>query len=455
MPDAQEQLNNLNQMPPHTMSAEQSYADQPSNFALSLGHWIDQHRDITSKNPVGYTAYQIARSAIACVPYGFSMAGTWLGFQNLHEAGAKMAGVDVAKIVDKSALITDAKKGFKGKFGYRMAQFTGPNPVRVATMIATSFSLYRGTSKLGKWTNDYLFDKDDTEQQTVEKIKDYPSVLWGKIGEVAPAEFNSTPVSAIVLGFLVAAFSPPAHLGKAFTENVAMKGQGFAKRHEHFWKEMIRNPNAKFFEQTAINTIAYSLFFELGDRRFKDKQISRDLWAGKSHSIGSGSKSNPSLVTEDMDNDENIEAIKNESHANDKLSILTSEPSAVRFALRRVLPTAVGITAYTAYKMRGAPLMVGKFTEGFKTAKDIPIQAWREGAATSLFFVVPWVTDKYAPVFDKFVNGLEDMVSGKKPKDAQEFAPQEQKHIDHKLQDLQQRLDKKEMEKDGVAAASR
>ena len=115
--------------------------DTPGAFARNVGGWIDNHKKVTSNNPVGYTTYQYVRSAVASVPYGFSMAGTWLGFQKLHELGAGMAGVDKARIASGEALVTDAVKGFKGTFGYRMSQFTAHPATRTAAMVGTSFSL--------------------------------------------------------------------------------------------------------------------------------------------------------------------------------------------------------------------------------------------------------------------------------------------------------------------------
>lgn len=407
----------------------------------AIGHWIHEHKDFTDKNPIGYTGYQYLRSALASVPYGLSMAGTYLGFEHLAKYGEKLAGNSMDKL-------SVPPGGAKANFGYRLAQFTRSPAVLASAMIGTSFSLYRGTSKIAKWVNESLFNPEDTEAQTVEKVHNLPKAIWGKIGEVAPAEINSTPVSAIVLGFLVSSFKAPKALDVAISANKAMKGQGFAKRFDHFWKEIVRNPETRFVEQSAINTIAYSLFFELGDRRFKDKQVSRGLWSGNPHSIGSGNKSNPSLVENPLaakdlvpDPDQEIAV---HSRVNDKLAFLTSEPSVPRFFLRRVLPTAVGITAYTAFKFRGAPLVLGKFSEGLKTVKDIPTHAWREGAATSLFFMIPLVTDKYAKWYDNFVNGLEEMVSGKRTPQAPEVDEKHMEKMKHNFQELREKIDEKE-----------
>lgn len=409
-------------------------------LSQSLGSWIHEHKGITDSNPVGYTVYQFLRSAAAAAPYGVSMAATWLAFEKMGKYGGHLAET--------------ALKGSTSEiFGTRLKQFCTTPAVRSSAMIGTSFSLYRGTSKIGKWVNESLFNEHDTEAQTVQKLEQLPSALWGKICEVMPAEIHSTPVAAIVLGFMVNAFHAPPALGKALQ---SCKGKGF----DHFWKEVIVNPETKFVEHAAINTIGYSLFFELGDRRFKDKQISRGMWSGEAHSIGSKSRSSPSLTSKDdmlspaapdakQGDDERVGS----EHNNDTLSLLTSEPSTMRFALRRVVPTAIGISAYTAFKMRGAPLILGKFTAADKGSRalekvsDIPFHAWREGAATSLFFMIPFVTDKYVKWYDNLVNGLEEMVSGRKAPESPAVAPESRDVIQHKHRELKDQLDQKEQGK--------
>lgn len=424
---------------PKAMLPQKEAQNPPaSGLSQALGSWIHEHKGITDSNPVGYTAYQFLRSAVAAAPYGVSMAATWLAFEKMGQYGAKLAE-------------TETKGSTSEIFGRRLAQFVRTPAVRSSAMIGTSFSLYRGTSKIGKWVNDSLFNEKDTEAQTVSKLEQLPSALWGKICEVMPAEIHSTPVAAIVLGFMVNAFHAPPALGKALE---SCKGKGF----DHFWKEVIVNPETKFVEHAAINTIGYSLFFELGDRRFKDKQISRGMWSGDAHSIGSKSRSSPSLITKE----ESLAAVdtkpkdpdrEESEHNNDTLSVLTSEPSTVRFALRRVVPTAVGISAYTAFKMRGAPLVVGKFIaadrgkRALQSVSDIPLHSWREGAATSLFFMIPFVTDKYVKWYDNFVNGLEEMVSGRKAEQASQIVPENPDLVQQKHRELKDQLDQKEQSK--------
>jgi len=423
----------------------------PGATATAIGHWIHNHKTITDTNPVGYTVYQVIRSALACIPYGVSMATTWFGFEKAARFGTKLS---------ETASSPVAKE-----FGYRLAQFTSSRPVRTSAMVATSFSLYRGTSKIGKWVNESLFNPKDTEEQTIKEVQQLPGAVWGKIKEVMPAELASTPVAAVVLGFVTSVFDPTKvpkeFIGSKAGMQAAMKeGKGL----EYFGKVVFSRPS-RFVEQAAINSIGYSLFFELGDRRFKDKQISRGLWGGDSHSIGSQSKSSPSLLS-DPPIDGNLKkgdtfsydfadpeerhtkAPVASPHDSDKLSLLTSEPSSVRFLFRRVVPTAIAITGYTAFKFRGAPMFLGPMAEGLETVKDLPRASWREGAATTLFFMIPFVTDKYVKWYDNLVNGLEERISGKKIEDKgihEKVLPPEDGHrVKKNYEDLRRALDEKE-----------
>lgn len=378
-------------------------------FARSVGSWIYHHKKFTDTNPFGYTAYQFTRSAFASIPYGVSMAATWLGFQKATEFG---------KGLEESKTAGAAIK----QFGMRLRQFTEPGPVRLSAMVATSFTLYRATSKIGKWVNESLTDPDNTEAQTINKVHELPKAIWGKIGEVMPAEMSSTPISAIVLGFVLSNYKPAAIVGtRAGMKAALAEGKGL-----EYFNKVVWGPGTKFVEHSAIGAIGYSLFFELGDRRFKDKQLARGMWGGEPHSIGSHNKSSPSLREEPFNNVTEAEERVNKKretdpHVNDTLHVLTSEPSVPRFLFRRVLPTAIGITGYTAFKFRGAPMFLGHLAKDdanvnttLKGLSDIPLHSWREGAATSLFFMIPWVTDKYVKYYDNFVNNLEEMVSGRK-----------------------------------------
>lgn len=407
----------LTRDPPAAMPADQAPQRLSPEQIGATARWIHAHKGSTNHNLFGYTLYQYLRSAVAAVPYGVSMAATWYGFQKAEDFFAHLPSAAKAGSV-----------AFHGK------QFFASPLVRTGSMIATSFTLYRATSKIAKWLNEYLFNEQDSLEITQQKLDHLPEMLRAKAQEVYMPEMHSTFVSAFVLSALV------AYGGRAGTSDHLTKSLAQTKQllHEHgrfstqgwghFWKEAIANPEAKFVEQATANALGYSLFFELGDRRFKDKQISRGLWAGRSSSLGSDSRSSPSLLQLDATNNNTahpnilspvIGELPEGSRMNDSLAILTSEPSFLRFFMRRFIPTLAGIGAYTAIKMRGGKLFFGDFVNTEAARKEMDTfsgfmrNAWAEGAATSLFFVVPWVSDKYASVFDKVTDNLEAFVSGR------------------------------------------
>ena len=156
-------------------------AAPPSERAKSVGHWIHTHKNLPQSGWAGFTAYQVVRSAIASVPYGISMALTLAGLVKAEQFGKTMAE-------DKSA------GAFKKSFGTRLNQFATSPAVKVSALVATSFTLYRGTSKVVKWVTEYLFNPKDSEETTIAKVQDLPHETWRKIKEVAPAEVSSTPV---------------------------------------------------------------------------------------------------------------------------------------------------------------------------------------------------------------------------------------------------------------------
>lgn len=378
--------------------------DPPGPIAKSVAHWIHQHPQ-AHKHGAGFVAYQFIRSAIASVPYGLSMAATLAGFTLMERKGG--------------ALAKDATSAFGKSFGRNMEAFAKFGPAKWSALIGTSFTFYRGTSKLGKWMTEYLFNPKDSEQRTAEKVDDLFPEAVRKIKEIAPAEVSSTPVAAVVLGFITQAFQKPS----ADTLKTTINGveRSFDWTRANFktveglgnkWQVMksaIVHPNAKFVTQAAINSFGYALFFEMGDRLFKDTQIRRGVWPGEHNSI-KALKAAPDefeQAVKDNNNPENqrkyadsaLEPVKEKSH----YSFFTSEPGVGRFVFRRLLPSAVGITAYTAVKMRWASMFGNNFAyESGKLAPQFMSKAWGEGAATSLFFLIPLVSEPWEKMYDNF-----------------------------------------------------
>jgi len=184
-------------MPVSNVSAKPSASastPQAGALAQSVGGWVHRHKNLPQGSVLGFGAYQYVRSAIASIPYGVSMALTLLGLTKMGMVGDAMAAKPSAGTVTKTV-------------GQRMSQLANFTPIRTAAMVATSFTLYRGTSKLVKWLTEYLFNPKDSEARTIEKVRDLPHETVRKIKEIAPAEVSSTPVAALVLGFVTAGFN--------------------------------------------------------------------------------------------------------------------------------------------------------------------------------------------------------------------------------------------------------
>lgn len=375
----------------------------PGGLAKSVAHWVHRHPE-AHKHGAGVLMYQVVRSAIASIPYGFSMAGTLAAFTGMERFGAQLS---------KNASSSVAKS-----FGRNLKGFATFGPAKAAALVATSFTLYRGTSKLSKWMTEYLFNPKDSEQRTAEKVSDIVPEGVRKVKEIFPAEAASTPVAAIILGFIVSAFQKPsAEALKVEINGVkrsidwtrdsfkTIEGLGNKLR---VMKSAIIHPNAKFIPQAVINTFGYSLFFEMGDRLFKDAQIRRGVWPGEHNSI-KALKAGPDEFNQEMKardtekqkkyTDSALEPVKEKSH----YSFFTSEPGVGRFLFRRVLPTAIGITAYTAAKMRWASMLGNdfKYAEG-KMAPQFFEKARNEGLATVLFFLIPIVSEPWEKMYDSF-----------------------------------------------------
>jgi hypothetical protein len=426
--------------------------DPPGATAKAVAHWIHQHPE-AHKHGAGKLVYQFSRSLVASAPYGVSMAATLAVFEGMSRWG--------------TALAEGAGNAVVRGFGRNLKGFAGFGPAKWGALIASSFTFYRGTSKLGKWMTEYLFNPNDTEKRTAEKVDDLPQEAWRKIKEIAPAESSSTPVAAVVLGFIVSAFQKPYNFVKeSFTGGQLVKEQQIlvdvgkdAAKHtinadwtrSNFlatqgWKNRlilmgkVLTPKTKFIQQAAINTFGYSLFFELGDRLFKDTQIRRGVWPGEHNSIKAlkaapedyeqGIKAQQDATTTPKYEDSAVEAAPENKH----YAFFTNEPSVGRFMFRRVLPTALGITAYTGMKMRWGTMLGNDF--GYKAGESIlrkiPKLALTEGLATSLFFLVPIFSEPWEKMYDTFwakkekIAQLRDDMKAHPDKYAQGATPRQQ-----------------------------
>lgn len=355
-------------------------APAPSSMALKLGHWVHEHQRLPESG-LGWAGYHYLRSAAAAVPYGVSMATTWWGMGKL-EAAAKAGSV--------------------------LKEFAASPAVRASAMIATSFTLYRTTSKTGKWVRDYLFDPKDSEAQTVEKIRTLPSALAGKWGELFGPEVVSVPVAALALGFITSSFSHPAFSALKSTglandfAKAKQTGNALSRLAEVGWSK-----HYGFASQWLTNTIGYSVFFEAADR------------------IADGYRGAQAEH-------------KSEPHP-------ASNASLSRFLFRRVIPTAAGIGLYTGFKMRNAYQILGDFPRGLKAATDIPKYSWREGAATSLFCFIPMTAEPWEKLYDTLIGAAKSHAQGTPTPHSTSLPPE----AAHRLDDLLAQVNAKEQGKAG------
>ncbi len=434
--------------PPHAPVVHDP-SDEPGRIAKSVAHWIHKHPE-AHKRGVGNVVYQYLRSAAASIPYGLSMAGVLAGLTGMQRFGAKLAEKEGASALTKG-------------IGRNLNGFASFQPARMSLLIGASFTLYRGTSKLGKWMTEYLFNPRDSERRTAEKVDDLPQEAWRKIKEIAPAESSSTPVSAIVLGFIVAAFNKPAEIaGSAldWSRKNFLETKGFGNKLALMGK--VLTPKTKFVQHAAINTFGYSLFFELGDRLFKDTQIRRGVWPGEHNSIKAlkaapeeyeqGINQQTDAANAPKYEDSAAEAVPEKQH----YRFFTAEPSVGRFLFRRVLPTAAGITLYTGVKMRWGAMLGNNFDYGKEaiTLKAFGKKAWGEGLATSLFFLIPIVSEPWEKAYDNFfakkekVAQLKDQMQEHPEMAMRPVNAHQQKNLD----ELLARVNQKEAANDGRVA---
>ena len=378
---------------------------QASGFAEKFGGWVHKNQWFT-KEPVTYLGYQFTRAAAASVPYGLAMAGVHHGMGMLGQWGIKH-GFDVEKLAlgfaDMDQNTALFKGGNKAKVARSMAR-VAHSPFNAALQIAAAFTLYRFTGGIVKTIRDKVTNPANTEEQTVDEVRNIGKTIKDTAALNWPAESGSTPWAALTLGFMSANF-------KQSTPYERIKGRD-GKPIESFGKAVKRvwSPQAKLLQNAAIWTLSYSAFFEIAERLFKDQQIKRGKWDGHHNSV---KKSADTLTAPHayeaqptQDEPQPEQPKKNAWHSG-----ITEDPSLGRLIFRRVLPVAVGISAYAAMKRVGylaaggqmKPIDAKLFAEGTKGqhTKRFFTNAWREGAATSMFFTLWAATDAMGDWFDK------------------------------------------------------
>lgn len=446
------------------------------------GNWFARNRWFT-KEPITYTGYQFFRSTMATIPYGFAMAlghhvfglaSVWGQKAGLTEKGidtftnavaARKGGLPAVEAAANAAhdIGEIYKSGAKAAIGRSVVRVAN-SPLNPAIQIAMGFTLFRFTGGIVKNLRDRVMNDKNTPEKTNEETRNWWQTIKQTVRINWPAESTGTPIAALVLGFMGAAYAPnPESI--PVRDAVKHPGiKGFGKQVKELWF----NPKAKLLQNGAVWTMSYSLFFLLAECLFKDVQVRRGLWKGHPNSLKNGpddvvggpgaieyktpekdiaiSGDTPSTTITKPSATISLsaeEGYRQVSHDDEKAKdsehplrypFFTAEPSIGRFLIRRVLPVSVGITAYAALKRAGYlattpigkegsllreitssngmmnQLTVKRFDE-MKTvgdhAKLYAQNAWREGKATAMFGALWMATDAWGTWYDKFVHKLQ------------------------------------------------
>ena len=422
---------------------------QASGFAEKFGGWVHRNQWFT-KEPITYLGYQFSRAAASSVPYGFGMAGVHHAMGMLGQWGQNTGyteqGIKAINSKDigfaKANTNTDFYKvGRKAQFGRHAARLAG-SPLNAVFQIAVAFTMFRFTGGIVKTLRDKITNPENTEEQTIQEVKDIGKTIKETATKNWPAESGATPWAAVTLGFINANF-------KATTPYQRLPGVD-GKPKESFGKAVKRvwSPQSKLLQNAAIWTLGYSAFFEISERLFKDQQIKRGTWSGHENSL---KKTKDTLTAPHTSvTDATIEGKEKPAYEKPAWhSGITEDPSLGRILFRRVLPVAVGISAYAAMKRVGyvaaggpmKPITDTVMKNGGKGAKSTLLgkegghartflgNAWREGAATSMFFTLWAATDAMGGWFDK--------AFGAKPVEA---TPKQQKNHDELLAKINEKM---------------
>lgn len=374
-------------------SAGSSHAEANTEPAAAkpmsrFGKFLYRHRAAT-QNPFIHVGYQIFRNVAAAVPYGIATAAVWEGFQRIARATAK------------------AEAGSMGNTVNRLAR----SPMRDITMIAAGFTLYRGTLKYVRYMKEHLFNPDYSPEQADYAARHVGSTALATLKEIAPAEVNSTPYGAIALGlgrrYLDGIKDYQARLPADKIADTPLGGTGAQPRMLRFTKNgkfsphlssvdeffhKIGGKSTKVWSEAGVFILSFLTFFEVSDRLYKDVQVRRGVWNGEHNSLARLTPEKNAIIEAQRTEDS-----PPRQHAGQHAETFgKADPNLLRLGFTRILPTILGIGAYTFTK-RASYLAMGHFT-----GKDT---FWKravvEGAATSTFFVMTTAGDVFEGVWKK------------------------------------------------------
>ena len=394
---------------------EKQRTPEPAH-STAMGRFVYNHRGLT-KNPAGFLGYQVVRNMLAAIPYGLASTVVWEGFE---------------RVIRKTA---GARRNSVG-FGINSL---AKSPIQDVAMVAAGYTVYRATLKLVRVMKEHLFNPDYTPQQAQQAVDTAGKKAVTTLREIMPAEVNSTPFGAVALGLGRRCVDIYAdHRNRAPQDKIALAPLGkpelgqqrllrFTKEgkfaphltdSKEFWHK-IAGKGSGIWIAAGIQILAFLPFFEVSDRLYKDAQIRRGKWRGEHNALANPSpeqdaatKSQEAATGKDKDAD-----YQQHKYAGKHPEIFgTGDPSPLRLIFTRVLPTAIGIGAYTFTK-RAAYLAMGHSSAKNTFWK----RAFVEGAATSTFFVMTATGDVFEMLWKKMTE----------PKHQQPLTPhQEQKYTE-------------------------
>lgn len=370
-------------------SSENGPVAPAGSTAESVGKWVHQNKWFT-KEPISFIGYQGVRAALASIPYGFGMAAVHHGMGWLNVTGQRM-GYTAQGV---------AKAGNSALFGRNLSR-AASSPLNAALQIGLAFSMFRSVGGIVKTLRDQVTDPDASEAEKIQRVHHTGHIVSDAAHRLVPAEFASVPIAAFALGFIGANFKPTEKYVKG-------PGESFGKAVKRVW-----SPKSNLLQNAAIWTVSYSIFFEMAERIAKDYQIKHGTWKGYPNSLAKKPDSitghPPGDIHINPDGSPGVTADNNTTGVSQpKEHSLGADPGIARFVFRRVVPVALGISAYAMLKRAGYVAVGGPMTpitEDVLKGKNVKTflgNAWREGAATSMFFVLWTFTDSMGSMFDKY-----------------------------------------------------
>ncbi len=401
-------------MPAHTVAPPEPEVKKelpaPARQANASDSWFARNRWFT-REPISYLGYQAFRSTMATIPYGFGMATvhhlmgllsvkgqrmglTEAGIQAFNKEGIGALNGAINSVIHNPEF---HKPGLRAGIGRNMMRLAN-SPLNPALQIGVSFTMFRFVGSIVKNLRDKVMDEKNTPDDTNREVKNAKQTIKETAKVNWKAEYTGTLWAALTLGFIGALFKP----SEPYARKILADGST-EKTFDAF--KRVWGKSSKLLQNCAIWAISYSAFFEVDERIQKDVKLRDGNWKGHSNSL-----LNKPDATVGTPPDKDDKADK------PKYAAFTEDPSVGRVVFRRLLPVAVGISAYAVLKRAGYVLFGGTMKPVTDEVvrkgvggniKHWATNVWREGGATSMFFALWMATDTWGVMYDKFFNRLQ------------------------------------------------